>query len=92
MEHGEIDEFEITRSNESESSRLHGRKGRYKARRQHERQQTEIPLPFEPPKRFWKLIYNELNLFQNDYQQVDNMRSSIRHTLAVTLPGGARVG
>jgi hypothetical protein len=28
------------------------RKGRYKARRQHKRQQTETSLPFEPPKRF----------------------------------------
>jgi len=52
MEPGEIDESEITRSNESEPIRSNGRKGRYKARRQHERQQTETSLPFEPPKRF----------------------------------------
>ena len=52
MEPGEIDESEITRSDEPESSRSHGRKGRYKARRQHKRQQTETSLPFEPPKRF----------------------------------------
>jgi hypothetical protein len=44
MEPGEIDE--------SQPSISVGRKGRYKARRQHKRQQTEISLPFEPPKRF----------------------------------------
>jgi hypothetical protein len=52
MEPGEIDESEITRSNESGPSRSHGRKGRYKARRQHKRQQNEISLTFEPRKRF----------------------------------------
>jgi hypothetical protein len=52
MEPGEIDESEITKSNESEPSRSQGRKGRYKARRQHKRQQTETSLPFESPKRF----------------------------------------
>jgi hypothetical protein len=51
MEPGEIDESEITKSNESEPSRSQGRKGRYKARRQHKGQQTETSLPFQVPKR-----------------------------------------
>lgn len=69
MEPGEIDES-LPQAAGSK------RKGRYKARRQHKRAQTEISLPFDPPKRF-RL---ETHLTQNGQRQ-QRLPASGHHAL-----------